>query len=50
MLDTEIKFLGAIEVIDVIIKMGENQEKLRNRLKSLTEEVEQLKHMVMERV
>ena len=48
-LDTELKILCALDVAEAIIKMAENQERLRERLKALTEEVEQLKHKVLER-
>lgn len=46
-LDTEIKILSALDITDAIIKLAENQERLREVLKVLTEEVEQLKHKVL---
>jgi hypothetical protein len=47
-LDTEIKVLTAIDITDTIIKIAEDQVRLRERLKALTEEVEQLKNKVLE--
>lgn len=43
MLDTEIKILSAVDITEAIIKMAENQERLRARLKVLEEGLEQLK-------
>ena len=48
-LDTEIKILSVVDITDTIIMLAENQERLMERLKALTEEVEQLKHKVLER-
>ena len=48
-LETEIKILSALDITEAIIKIAENQVRLRERLKALTEEVEQLKHKVLER-
>lgn len=49
MLDTEIKILSAVDITEAIIKIAENQVRLRERLKALTEEVEQLKSKGLER-
>ena len=46
MLDYEAKVLDAIDIREAIIKLMENQERMRIRIEAIMKEVERLKNMV----
>lgn len=48
MLDYEAKVIGAMDVRNNLIKLMENQERLRLKLQGFTKEIERLKKMTNE--